>query len=116
MATVNCYAMTLALRDEEGVIETYKREHRAVWPAVIKGLRGVGVTKERIFLKGNRLFLYMEATPGFDPASDLRRLNEDPECQRWDDLMRTLQEPVQEASAGDWWSDMELVFDLDWFQ
>jgi len=113
---MNCYAMTLALREEDGVIERYKREHRAVWPAVITGLRRVGVTKERIFLKGNRLFLYLEAPSGFDPAVDLGRLNEDPDCRRWDALMRTLQEPVKEASAGDWWTDMELVFDLDWFQ
>jgi L-rhamnose mutarotase len=114
VGTATCYAMTLALRDEVGVIERYRREHRAVWPAVIKGLRELGVTKERIFLKGNRLFLYLEAGTTFEPA-DLGRLNEDPECQRWDTLMRTLQEPAIEASAGEWWTGMELVFDLDWF-
>ena len=30
--------------------------------------------------------------------------------------MRTLQQPSPEATADEWWADMELVFDLHWPQ
>ena len=110
------HALTLTLRSEPGVIDRYKAEHRAVWPAVILGLRRIGITKERIFLKGHRLFLYFEAVDGFDVARDFGKLNSDADCRRWDELMRSLQKPVPEAAPKDWWSEMELVFDLDWWQ
>jgi hypothetical protein len=30
--------------------------------------------------------------------------------------MRSLQEPVPDAEAGEWWAAMEEVFDLNWPQ
>jgi L-rhamnose mutarotase len=108
------YGMTLQLRDDPGVIARYKAEHAAAWPEVIARLREAGVLELRIFLLGRRLFMYMQAVEGFDPARDLARLDDDPRYREWDDLMRSLQEPVPEARAGEWWAPMEEVFDLNW--
>lgn len=110
------FAMTLQLRDAPGVVERYKAEHAAAWPEVIARLRRAGILELRIFLLQRRLFMYMEAIDGFDPARDLAGLDDDPRYREWDELMRSFQEPVPEAGGGDWWASMEEVFDLNWPQ
>jgi len=68
----------------------------------------------KIFLLGRRLFMYMEAVDGFDPARAFPRLNDDLRYREWDALMRSMQERVPEAREGEWWAQMEEVFDLNW--
>jgi len=108
------YGMTLQLRDDPSAIERYKAEHAAAWPEVIVRLRGAGVRELRIFLRGRRLFMFMQAVDEFDPARDLATLDDDPRYREWDELMRSLQEPAPEAGPGEWWAAMEEVFDLNW--
>ena len=108
------FAMTLNLREDASAIEKYKEYHREVWPEVLEGLRGVGISKMKIFLHGRRLFMYLEAGDDFDPSHDLSRYMETERGRKWDELMRTFQEPVPEAAPGDWWAGMEEVFDLEW--
>ena len=108
------YAMTLQLRDEPGVIRRYREEHASAWPVVIASLRGAGVLELRIFLLGRRLFMYMEAVPTFDPSRDLAGLDSNPRYREWDELMRSMQEPVPEAAGESWWAPMEEVFNLNW--
>ena len=36
----------------------------------------------------------------------------DPVVQRWEALMRTLQEPLPGAKPGQWWTEIPLIFDL----
>lgn len=107
------FGMTLNLKEGEGVIEKYRAHHRAVWPDVISGLKTVGVTRMDIFLHERRLFMYMETTDGFDLERDFPRYMESPRAKEWDALMRTFQEPVQDAAPGEWWAAMEHVFDLN---
>lgn len=106
--------MTLALRDDPVAIARYKAEHRQAWPEVVAGLRRVGIRKLKIYLVGRRLFMYFEADGDFSPQRDFPRLFADARYREWDALMRTMQEPVPEARAGEWWAEMEEVFDLDW--
>jgi L-rhamnose mutarotase len=106
------YGLTLQLVDDAALIERYKEHHRRVWPEVTARLREVGITEMRIYLLGRRLFMYVEAGDGFDPARDFARINEDPRSWEWDVLMRTMQERVTEAAEGEWWATMEPVFDL----
>jgi L-rhamnose mutarotase len=42
------------------------------------------------------------------------RLTLDPKYREWDALMRSMQERVPEAREGEWWAEMDEVFDLDW--
>jgi L-rhamnose mutarotase len=110
------FGMTLLLRDDPATIERYKEHHRHVWPVVTTRLRGLGIDHMEIFVTGRRMFMHFRAPDDFDPVRDFARLADDPEYQRWDELMRTFQERVPEASAGEWWHVMEEVFDLDWPQ
>jgi L-rhamnose mutarotase len=109
---VQAYGMALDLRDDPMLIERYKKEHANVWPEVVARLHEIGVTEMKIYLLGRRMFMYCETRDGFDPAKDFPRSNDDPTYRKWDELMRTLQERVDDAKPDEWWAKMELVFDL----
>lgn len=107
------YAMALDLRGNADVIDRYKAYHRAVWDEVQEGLRSLGIVKMKIFLRGNRLFMYIEAPDDFDLERDFPRYTEaSPRAAAWDALMREFQTPVPDANPNEWWATMEEVFDL----
>ena len=55
----------------------------------------------------------MTATDEFDPDRDFPRyVEQNPKAKEWDDLMRTFQQQVPEAKEGEWWANMEMLFDL----
>lgn len=107
------FAQAIDLLDDPDLIRVYEEHHRAVWPKVVAALRAAGMQRMRIFRHGTRLFMYCEGPDGFDPARDYQQYAADPECRKWDELMRRFQRPVPGASAGAWWSPMEVVFDLE---
>jgi L-rhamnose mutarotase len=104
--------MTLLLKDGSEIVERYKQYHRNVWPEVIARLREIGVVEMRIYLLGNRLFMYTQTIDGFVPEREFPKLNEDARYREWDELMRGLQQSVPEVKVGEWWAPMEEVFDL----
>lgn len=107
------YGLTLNLKDDPSIIEKYKMYHQDAWPETLSGLKAVGITKMNIYLLGRQLFMVMETEDNFDIERDFPRyLEQDPRCKEWDELMRTFQEPVKEAKDGEWWAQMELVFEL----
>lgn len=107
------YGMTIMLKDELGVIDTYIQHHANIWPEVAHGLKSVGISQMRIWLLGRHLFMHMETVDGFDPARDFARYEaETPRASEWQRLMESLQEPVLVAQPGEWWADMRQVFDL----
>jgi L-rhamnose mutarotase len=110
------FARTLCLRDDPAKIASYRAYHQRVWPDVLAGLRSVGIREMRIFLRGTRLFMYVEADDAFVPERDWPRSGEHPRAREWDAGMRALQLPAPDAGPGDWWTDMEEVFDLNWPQ
>lgn len=107
------FAQAIDLLDDPNLIRVYEEHHRAVWPKVVAALRAAGIQRMRIFRHGTRLFMYCEGPDGFDPARDYQQYAADPECRKWDELMRRFQRPVPGASADAWWSPMEVVFDLE---
>jgi L-rhamnose mutarotase len=113
---VKTFGLTLMLRDDPAKIEAYKEHHRHVWPEVTDRLRQVGVREMRIFLRGRRMFMYIETDDDFDPQRDFVRVNEDPKSAEWNKLMAELQERAPEANPDEWWAPMELVFDMSWPQ
>jgi L-rhamnose mutarotase len=107
------YGLTLNLKNDPSLIETYKAYHRDAWPEVVAALKSVGITKMNIYLLGCRLFMAMETVDTFDIERDFPRyLEENPKCKAWDELMRTFQEPLVEAQPDEWWARMEPVFEL----
>lgn len=107
------FAQALDLRDDPQLIDEYRRHHRAVWPEVVAALRGIGITRMKIFLVGTRLFMYFEAREGFDPRRDFQGYAASPRARAWDEWMRSFQQRLAEAGPADWWTPMDEVFDLE---
>ena len=110
------FGLTLCLQDDPHKIAEYRRYHQAVWPEVTARLREVGIQRMQIFLRGTRMFMYIDTSDEFDPKRDFARINEDPTSNRWNTLMADLQKRAPEASPDEWWAAMEPVFDSDWPQ
>ena len=108
------HVLTVNLKVEPGVVETYARHHRAVWPEVQASLRRAGVERMDIYLLGHRLVMVVETDDSIDyrtafaaHASSSSRVAE------WERLMKSLQDRPAEAGAGEWWAAMEPVFHLN---
>lgn len=111
------YGLTLCLQDDPEKIALYQEYHRAVWPEVLADLRASGIQEMRIFLRGRRLFMYIETTDDFDLQRDLAAAGQrSARSREWNQLMATLQERAPEARPDEWWAPMELVFDTSWPQ
>lgn len=110
------WARTLCLQDDPQKIADYQSYHAAVWPEVLEGLRSVGISEMRIFLRGRRMFMYVETSDDFDPNRDFDRAAAGPRAREWNEFMATLQERAPEADPSEWWASMDLVFDLNWPQ
>ncbi len=107
-------AFSLDLKDHHDSIREFCEWHRKVWPEVTQGMASCGVIAQNIYLIGNRLFMVLKVEDGFDYRSDYARyLEEVPRAKEWDRFMRGFQQPVPWAREGDWWAQMEPVFDLD---
>ena len=104
--------MALDLKDDPALVAEYIEYHKAVWPEVIASLKRVGISEMKIYLHGRRLFMYMETVDEFDPARDLQRYMDSSRVVKWDELMRTYQQPVPGAKPNEWWAPMQQVWDL----
>ena len=110
---MKAFGFALNLKDDPDLIAKYKEHHRNPWPEPLQGLGEVGVTDMKIFLLGRSMFMYMTTVDDFDAERDFAEyVEKNPRAAEWDELMRTLQEPVPEAKEGEWWALMEPVFDL----
>ena len=110
------FGLTLCLQDDADKLAEYRRVHQAVWPEVTARLRECGVRQMQIFLRGTRLFMYLQTDDDFEPARDFARINADPTSARWNAVMADLQARAPEARPDEWWALMDLVFDLTWPQ
>ena len=108
------HAFTVNLRDDPAVVDAYVRHHRSVWPEVQASLLRVGVEAMDIYLLGRRLVMIVEMRDGLDyRAAFTAHAASSPRVAEWERLMTTLQEPVPDARADEWWAAMEPVFHLD---
>jgi L-rhamnose mutarotase len=107
------HVFTLNLRDDPALVEAYVRHHRNVWPEVQTSLLRVGVEQMDIYLLGRRLVMIVEMREGLDYRSAFKsHVASSARVGEWERLMKTLQEPVPDARAGEWWAVMEPVFHL----
>lgn len=110
---MRAFAQALDLKDDPALVEAYRAHHRAVYPEVIAALREIGIARMKIFLVGTRLFMYFEAPDDFEPARDYQAYAARARCAAWDALMRGFQQRIPGARPDEWWSPMELLFDLE---
>ena len=55
--------------------------------------------------------MYLEASEDFDFSL---LANASKETKEWNKLMSTLQVPVSSVKPGEWWHQLEKVYDLKW--
>jgi L-rhamnose mutarotase len=104
---------TINLKDDPGIVETYRRHHREVWPEVQQSLRQSGVQRMDIYLLGRRLVMVVEMRDGIDYRKAFKaHVASSPRVTQWEQLMTSLQEAPPEAAPGEWWAVMEPVFHL----
>jgi L-rhamnose mutarotase len=106
------YGLTINLKDDTKVIETYKEYHRHVWPEVEASHRA-SIARTRIFLLGQRMFMYMEVTDSFDESNYLQVYMQEPKAVEWEKLMIQFMEAVPEAKPGEVWARMEPIYALE---
>jgi L-rhamnose mutarotase len=106
--------LAVDLNGAASAIDAYKAHHRRVWPEVLASLRRAGIIGMDIFLLDRRLVMILETQ---DP--DFRRcfaahVASSPRVAEWEALMRSLQTPPPGAPPGEWWTEMEPVFSLEY--
>ena len=104
------YGMLINIRPEK--IEVYKELHAAVWPEVLKMITECNIRNYSIYLKDNSLFSYFEYI-GNDFDGDMALMAADPITQKWWDVCKPCQAPLETRNEGEWWANMEQVFHLD---
>jgi len=106
--------MGLVIGLEAAVIAEYKRNHKAVWPEVLKAIADSNIRNYTIFLKEpeNLLFAYWEYH-GSDFAADLEKMKKAPRMREWWTITDPMQRPFETRKPGEWWAVMENVFHTD---
>jgi L-rhamnose mutarotase len=108
------YALTVNLKNDSSVVETYRRYHERVWPEVLQSLREAGVERMDIHLLGRQLVMFVELNDGLDwRRAFAAHMASSPRVAEWERLMTSLQEPSPDARPGEWWTVMEPIFHLD---
>ncbi len=100
------------IKVREGKLDEYKRLHAQVWPDVLKMIRACNMGNYSIYYKDGYLFSYFEYA-GDDLEADMAKMAADPVTQKWWDLCKPCQEPLETRAEGEWWASMEEVFHLD---
>lgn len=91
----------------------YKEYHRHIWPEVADAIREAGIRNYSIYLNNDFLFSYFELEPGLSLQNAADYLNNNEKCREWEALMNRMQEPLENAKSGEWWTEMEEIFHQD---
>ena len=102
----------MAIKVKPGKIEEYKRLHATVWPDVLKMISDCNIRNYSIYLKDDYLFSYFEYV-GNDFDADMVIMAADPVTQKWWDVCKPCQDPLDSRDEGEWWATMEEVFHVD---
>lgn len=107
---MNRYGMVIGINP--GKIEEYKKLHASVWPGVLQKITECNIRNYSIYLKDNTLFSYFEYI-GTDFDADMAKMAADPTTQKWWDVCKPCQQPLDTRAEGEWWANMEEVFHCD---
>jgi len=93
-------------------VEEYKKLHAAVWPDVLKMIYECNIRNYSIYYRDGYLFSYFEYI-GEDFKADMEKMAADPTTQEWWEYCKPCQQPVDTATADEWWAPMEEAFHCD---
>lgn len=104
------YGSLIKVRAEK--LQEYKKLHAAVWPEILDMIRQCNIRNYSIYYKDGMLFSYYEYI-GDDYDADMAKMAADPNTQKWWDVCKPCQEPLETRAPGEWWASMEEVFHSD---
>jgi L-rhamnose mutarotase len=104
------YGSVIGVRPEK--LDEYKKLHAAVWPDVLKTIKNCNIRNYSIYYRDGLLFSYFEYT-GTDYEADMAKMAADPTTQKWWDVCKPCQKPLDNRKEGEWWASAEEVFHLD---
>lgn len=93
-------------------LEEYKYHHANIWPQINAMIKECNIANYSIYHHGDYLFAYYEYI-GDDFEKDMAKMAADPETQKWWDLVKPFQNPLEDRKEGEWWAGMEEVYHLD---
>ena len=108
------YCKSLELKNDEALIEEYKRlhsqeEHKKL---IRDGIRSVGILEMEIYIHKNKLFMIMETPLDFDYEDAMSRLAGLPGQAEWEKLVDKYQACEPGSSSSEKWQLMERMFFL----
>ncbi len=109
---MNRYCLALDLKNDEDLIDEYKKYHENVWPEIKKSIRDAGITDMNIYSLGNRLFMIMDVNDSFSFEAKAAADASNPKVQEWEQLMWKYQSALPQAKPGEKWMLMEHIFAL----
>ena len=109
---MNRYCLALDLRDDPEAIRLYDAYHANVWPEIKASIYDAGIADMEIYRTANRLFMIIEALPGFSFEAKATADAANPRVQEWERLMEQFQQALPWAKPGEKWVVMEKVFKL----
>jgi L-rhamnose mutarotase len=104
------YGMLIRVKPEK--FEEYRKLHAVVWPEVLDMIKQCNISNYSIYHKDGFLFGYLEYT-GSDFDEDMAKMAADAMTQKWWDVCKPCQEPLESRAEGEWWAAMEEVFHVD---
>ena len=111
----NRYCKTLLLKDDEQLIEDYKKVHApgAAWPEITRGMREVGIIGMEIYIHGTRLFMIMDTVADFNHNQAMTELASKPRQSEWEAYVSRSQQSSADATADEKWQLMECIYKMD---
>ncbi|MDT3404322.1 L-rhamnose mutarotase [Mucilaginibacter terrae] len=108
------YCLALDLVDDPKLIEEYERWHKAenCWPEINDSIRASGIIQMEIYRTGSRLFMIMETEHDFNFDDKARQDAANAVVQKWETMMSKYQQPLPWAKAGEKWTLMNLIYQL----
>jgi L-rhamnose mutarotase len=110
MANVTRYGSVIGLHPEH--LETYKHLHANAWPEINRMIKECNIRNYSIYHNDGLLFSYFEYT-GENFEADMAKMAADEMTQKWWDLCKPCQRPLDTREEGEWWSNMEEFYHLD---
>lgn len=106
------YCMALDLVDDPALISEYERWHKQVWPEILESITASGIEQMEIYRAGNRLFMIIEAGPGFSFYEKAKADLANEKVAAWEKLMWNFQQSLPFAEPGEKWVLMDKIFSL----
>lgn len=106
------YCFALDLIDDPILVAEYEVYHKNVWPEILSSIKDSGIERLEIYRTGSRLFMIIEAADEFSMQKKAAADAINPKVQQWEKLMWNYQQALPNASPGEKWKRMDLIFKL----